>query len=363
MPTSLVSRLRAALLAGKNLSEELKYDDSRPLPLADARQLCEFLAEQADVRPLIDTSRYGNWGTPLYHLVMPFQADADEVARKQLRTHGLPQLLRLCGLALTQPDPPGHPFTMIAKMFALYRYEPGVSRVAAVARRCPDEYKLSVSFGIFGDERHPHGPALVEQLRDPLPTGFTAILTLDLANALSRQERLHGHPFDTPAGHQKLESWLADPDPEHASYAVSAAASLPFLDDGARNRLAGLALDHADPKVQMEAAWASAYRGGQAGLRFLASMATDARFGLTAQQYLEELGRADVIPEEARDPEFLAMAQMCRWLAHPNEFGRPPREIELYDTRELFWPPTGDTRQVWLFRTATRVRTRTGVTR
>jgi hypothetical protein len=41
---------------------------------------------------------------------------------------------------------------------------------------------------------------------------------------------------------------------------------------------------------------------------------------------------------------------MCRWLAHPMEFGKPPTHIELYDTRELFWPPTGDRRRVWLFK-------------
>ena len=44
------------------------------------------------------------------------------------------------------------------------------------------------------------------------------------------------------------------------------------------------------------------------------------------------------------------MADLCDWLAHPQEFGRPPDEIEQYDTRELFWPPTNDVRQVWLFR-------------
>ena len=100
----------------------------------------------------------------------------------------------------------------------------------------------------------------------------------------------------------------------------------------------------------MEAAWASAYRGGEAGLKFLARQAADPRFAKTAQQYLEELGRTDVIPEAASEPDFQAMAEMSNWLAHPNECGSPPSDIELYDTRKLFWPPTEDTRQLWLFR-------------
>jgi hypothetical protein len=35
---------------------------------------------------------------------------------------------------------------------------------------------------------------------------------------------------------------------------------------------------------------------------------------------------------------------------HPNEFGRPPDQITEYDTRDLYWPPTGDRRRFWLFK-------------
>jgi hypothetical protein len=44
------------------------------------------------------------------------------------------------------------------------------------------------------------------------------------------------------------------------------------------------------------------------------------------------------------------MAEMSDWLAHPNEFGEPPTEIELLDTREMHWPPTNDIRRLWLFK-------------
>jgi hypothetical protein len=102
--------------------------------------------------------------------------------------------------------------------------------------------------------------------------------------------------------------------------------------------------------VQLEAAWASAYRGGTAGLTFLARACEDPNQSLMARQYLEELGHADRIPAQALEPDFDALAQMCRWLGHPNEFGEPPTEIELYDAREIHWPPTDDERRVWLFK-------------
>ncbi len=116
------------------------------------------------------------------------------------------------------------------------------------------------------------------------------------------------------------------------------------------NSLAALAMDHPDTGVQIEAAWASGYRGGTAGLTFLVRMCEDPNHSLGARQYLEELGQEDRIPAKALEPNFDAMAQMCQWLMHPNEFGEPPTEIELYDTRELHWPPTDDDRRVWLFK-------------
>jgi hypothetical protein len=235
-------------------------------------------------------------------------------------------------------------------MFALYAYGPGVERVAAAVRRFEDEGLWEVVFGLFGEENHPHGPALVDALRDPLPDSIAGAVLLDLANALSRQKRLERHPYDTHAGWLRLERWLRDSNPEFFNYAHSAAASLPFLAPEARNSLAALAMDHPDAGVQMEAAWAGAYRGGTAGLTFLARMCEDPRHSLTARRYLDELGHGDRVPAKAREANFEAMAQMCNWLAHPNEFGEPPTDITLYDTRELNWPPTDDRRRVWLFK-------------
>ena len=109
-------------------------------------------------------------------------------------------------------------------------------------------------------------------------------------------------------------------------------------------------MDHPNAGVQMEAAWASAYRGGTAGLTFLARMCEDPRHSTAAQRYLNELGQGARVPPKALEPDFQAMAQMCNWLEHPNEFGEPPTDITLYDTRELNWLPTNDRRRVWLFR-------------
>ena len=100
----------------------------------------------------------------------------------------------------------------------------------------------------------------------------------------------------------------------------------------------------------MEAAWAAVKLGNEGGVKLLGRWCLDPRYSTTASQYLSELDREDAIPDEAQEPDFVAKAEMCQWLAHPQEFGRPPSEIELYDTRTLHWPPTDDRRQVWLFK-------------
>jgi hypothetical protein len=322
--------------------------DFRTIRLADAEGLVEVLAGQRDATALADDG--GNGDSFLYHLALLFQNRASDDATRYLRDRGLPELARLFDDAFAWEDCPAEPLVVCCKIFALYAHAPGVPRIAAAVRRWPDEHRWHVAFGLLAEETHPHGPALADALRDPLPEGFAAIALLDLANTLSRQNRLPAHPYGSRAGRLRLERWLTDPDPARFSYAHSAAAALPFLDPAARNALAALAMDHPDPRVQMETAWASAYRGGTAGVAFLARMCEDPNHSLAARRYLDELGMGDRVPAKALDPNFEAMAKMCNWLAHPNEFGAPPTKIELYDTRELDWPPTNDRRRVWLFK-------------
>lgn len=348
--SDLRSRLRTTLSEGKALSDLLAFDESCPLGLQDARSLCDFLAEQTDLEPLIHEVEGNYFHTALCDLTMPFQYPADENVAEHLREHGLPELLRLCDLALDRPDTPSYPVLMIAKMLAIYAYEPGVARIAEMARRFPNHYSLVAVFDPFNSEHHPFGPDLIDLLRAALPSGLAALLTLDLANALSTQNRLDQHPFDTRDGHQRLEAWLTDPDRENVNSAVSTAASLPFISEPARGNLAALAMDHASPIVQMDAAWASAYRGSEAGIRVLARMAGDPRLAVAAQQYFTDLGRKDAIPPEVNEPTFVALATMSNWLRYEDEFGLPPDVVELFDTRTLKWPPTNDTRQLWLVR-------------
>lgn len=217
----LAETIRAALETGepRQLRLALEGWEAEPLARADAEGLVAVLAGLTDVAPLVADSEDGNF---FDHLAPLFQSDAADDATRLLRDRGLPELARLFDLALAGGD--CHPGTLAALcgVFALYAYRPGVARVAAAVREHPDGLlRWEVVFGLFGEGNHPHGPALVEALRAPLPDGAAAGLLLELANALVRQGRLAEHPFDTPDGRARLGAWLQT---EDADYAVRAEA-------------------------------------------------------------------------------------------------------------------------------------------
>jgi hypothetical protein len=213
----------------------------------------------------------------------------------------------------------------------------------------PESYLWSVVFEQFG-QAESFLPWLFKELSRPLPQGFIAVALLDLANHALLSGQVDDHPFDTRGGRKRLEEWLSAADPAQHSYAASAAAALPYIRPPHRARLLALALDHADPKVQLEAAWASASLGSAAGVKYLRRLCLSPATSAAACSYLRELGREEMIPQEAMDPRFLAMVDLCTWLAGSSEFGRPPDHLDLIDTREMNWPPTNDRRRVWLLK-------------
>lgn len=344
---SLADTIRGTLAnPGASLSEALEPWADAELSVADAEDLVAVLAEQTDVRPLLAP---GN-GVPLHALAALFQNEADDDATRLLRDRGIPELARLFDLALAVPTADPEVLLAACQMFAVYVSRPGLERVLQAVHRFPDEPMWEAVFGVYAEDGHPLAVDLIDGLRDPLPTGFAAAALLDLANALARAGALAAHPFDSPEGHKRLETWLTDSDPDHFRDALAAAEALPFVDGPARNALAALAMDHPDVGVQMEAARASAARGGTAGITFLARLCEDPRHSFAAQQHLRDLDRADRIPSAALEPDFEARAVMCAWLAESGEFTEPPTHIEVFDTRELHWPPANETRQVWLLR-------------
>ena len=289
--------------------------------------------------------------TPLRLLASLFQRVREPEAFDVLAERGMPRLLAHYRARLGASRRNREDLLFLLKVFAMYPSEEGVEEIASAARRglWAEDFLWETILQQF-DGEHPHRLLLCDKLRDPLPRGFTAIAFLDFANGLTIGGDVEEHPFDSPVGKALLEGYLTDGDPERYSFAHSATAALPFVSRPERDRLLALALDHPDERVQLEGAWASAMLGSEGGLKLLKHRCLDPRYNGIARAYLAELEREDAVPPEAFEPSLVARAELCMWLAHPGEFGRVPDEVEVFDRRRMYWPPSDDERELWLIR-------------
>jgi hypothetical protein len=242
----------------------------------------------------------------------------------------------------------------VVKVLCAYQQRSDAVLIVQAARD-PDlaeGYLWGTIFGMTA-ERHPEAADICGRLADPLPSGEIVTAYLDFANRLARAGVIAAHPFGSAAGLARLSAFLADRDAEDAEdndSAVVAASSIPFLDPSKREMLLELASQHPNGLVRLEEAWSRAKLGQESGRARLVDFCRDPRYSERASGYLDELGLGDLIPPETDHPDFVALAEMSRWLAHPMEFGRPPDKIVQYDTRELNWPPTGQRHRFWLFK-------------
>jgi hypothetical protein len=342
--TELQAALERGMEPGGNLSEVLQRLGEYPIEtVADARAVCGALRKYA-------AQTQGD--TRLHPLASLFQDVSTEVAFATLAEEGLPVLIDIFDRELpTRTGTDADDLLFLLKIFVLYSSAEGMRRIAAAARQPvqPDSFIWAVVFESL-DEENPHWRLVCDALRDPLPTGFAAVSYLDFANRMAELGELAQHPFDSPQGAALLQTWMKSEEPDEYSFAQSATTALPYLTCAERDQLMSLALEHPDETVQLEAAWASAKLGSEGGVKLLTRFCLDPAHSSQARAYLEELDREEVIPEEALDPDFQALSELCAWLAHPQEYGEIPDTLELYDSRRIYWPPTDDERQVWLFK-------------
>jgi hypothetical protein len=352
-----VFRKRSALT--KALREWLSNEGSLTDHLPDGHNLeVRTSGEASLVCAAIDharneLTRSGEWQAEnnLRSAIAFLQQVGSAEARDALIQHGLPRLRSILRERLAQPDNERLPALFALKIIGLYRQPEDVALFIGAARAPiePDSFWwTTVFYALDGD--NPCTPALIAGLSQLLPPGFIRVVFLDRCNALAFEGRLSEHPFASAEGLEQLERWLNSTNEEQTSYAVSACVAIPFLPPPAQRHLLDLASKCSAAVVRLEAAWVGAKLGVAGGAEQLVEFARNPHYSQQAQRYLEEVGLTDRIPAESCAPDFVALAEMCQWIAHPNEFGRPPDAIEQVETRELYWPPTRDRRRLWIFR-------------
>jgi hypothetical protein len=310
----------------------------------------------------IKEGRYqcGKWSSALYELAVLVQnIELDELEQTDGNYFdevyfSVNRLADACETLLKTglDDERGLPFA--CKVLAMWRHPRNVRFMAQVATddRYNDSYLWEVAFRIYAKSTSETRLQVAEALKDPLPQAFMGVAYLDFTNRMAIAGELNDHPFNSDAGKARLRAWLTDLADNSKSYFQSATAALPWIDEPARTEFLSLAQAHPAPLVQMEVAWVKAKLGNPEGIDCLQGFASNLLYAERAQAYLQEFGvEAAVLPPED-NPDFWALSTTATWLSDPNEFGRMPDELEIYDTQVLFWPPTDDRRQVWLLKFA-----------
>jgi hypothetical protein len=345
--TPLILALNRGMRHGASLSEELwKLREHRIESTVDAQAVCDLL-ERVAAENSSSTGR-----SAFIVLVHLFEAveSVECPAFAVMSTRGTELLLRIAEDNLSASPPHLIDDTLaVLKVLALYGTRAGTDAVLRAARLplSPDEFMWHTILSVYTCG-HSECQRMFLELSDPLPTGFLAVALLDSANCAFQEGIEVRHPFDSPSGIRQLESWLLDKD--QSSYARSATVALEHITCNGRDALLAIALDHSSVDVQIEAARVATKLGSETGLESLIRFCCEVRYSAQAQFCLRELKLESAIPSECQTPPFLAKAELAHWLAHPNELGYPPDELEIVDHRVLAWPPNCERKEVWLIK-------------
>lgn len=316
----LIQALEDSRKNGTYLRHELRRSNIHSIATADdALAICSALC-QIDVYEDLAKCRSG-WRSPLTTLGEYFLNPSSEEATGAFFDEGLPLLLDYFNSRIDQVH---YEADILKRLDRNYRdqtrlkwdlllilevlAEYGSDATASCIKRAveqpidPNEDRWYRVFGAITAD-HPAIPELAETLAHPLPSGFCAIVFLDCMNLAAFAGNLKNHPFDSDQGRELLKGWIESEDELQFSYAQSATVSLPFIRNPERDRLLAVSMDHPHTPVQLEAAWASSRLGSEAGPKMLARFCLDSELGGVACKYLVELGKEDMIPEEASEKQ------------------------------------------------------------
>lgn len=230
---------------------------------------------------------------------------------------------------------------------------------------------------LFGSRRA-RSELLFPRVLDALVHVDVAPAILDLANFLTRQNRVAPHPahdrshqlirllegivsgleqiqqatqhgtqFDS-ATQQKLSDGL--------SLAISICDALGLIgDERAISCLQRVAqLQHR--RLRVEALAALGRLGNDEAKSELATLAAESSVRLRVLAYCDELGCEDLVSEQYKTPVAIASAELASVLASPARMGLPPTTCELIDTCTQYWPGYDEPRICFLFRYSYRTR-------
>ena len=209
--------------------------------------------------------------------------------------------------------------------------------------------------------------ALFPTLLDAVAHPAAAAAVLDLANHLTRLERLDSHPAANRGeqlgallgelvgrlgkmaeGPGETGQQAARQVDERVSLVISLCYALALIGDEQAIGKLNQALELGHRRVRCEAAYALAKLGDKHGREELAKLAAEPMVRPRVIAYAEELGMAEEIEAKYTTPAARAEGELASWLALPTNLGLAPSHLETIDTRQLYWPGYDDPMECFL---------------
>jgi TPR repeat protein len=275
---------------------------------------------------------------------------------EQYREHGLTELRRLL-LEGLENEKTEHSLIdnvlPIVKTLTRYGCKLDISTLIDLAKSNykSNDYIWQEILDQFNAET-PNSLMILEGLNNSTLDQFLCVAYLDFANYQFIYNTVNvKHPFNSKYGIERLTEYLNEDSDYPDSYAKSATAALPFICKPEQGSLMNLAKGYPTGDIAVQLCWVLVKTGDRdAGIHQLQQWAMDCRYSGIACKMLTELGFCDKIPDQCHEDEFKALSELSSWLEHPCEYNEVPEKLEIMDQKTLYWPPTHDTRTMYVIR-------------
>ncbi|MBN8602276.1 MAG: hypothetical protein J0M26_14675 [Planctomycetes bacterium] len=343
-PSRLSSPFRRAiqrgLEPGGDIVKELRAITDRTITSRrDAEAVINALASLTPEQLTARRLEYDN-SSPLFYLAMWFECInySPSAATTTFAEKGIPQLIKCYDAVaqLKQKDNEKDLIYLLALMVA-YKSPKAADRIVEAARKplAPFDYSWSLIFESLAKD-YPDKNKILAAFSEKLPAEPLAIRLLQFANDEMANEKLEQHPFDSPAGYALLNQWLSNT--KDADLSMAALSAIPFLVDAEQEQLLEQAVKSPFKQIRLRGATHAAEIGFAFGFEELKELCTDVGYSKGASDRLRALDRADLIPKEISEPEFLAKAKLSHWLQVNTERSDAPSEMKILDSRVLTLP-------------------------
>lgn len=337
IPVSFCRTLEQWTLEGGNLEQQLaEFRQHAITTESEVHALCHTLDALHNNSELLTSTEQH----PLPFLAHFLRNVHDESLQRTIINEGLPVLRWYVADALAGKPHQEHDLMSVLEVLAQYRQKEDVSWIykAILHPIAPNDPLWFAILATYRDQ-HPYLKPFIQALAKHLPPGRACLAFLKLCDHIAETRQLAPHAFNGPMGMEKLKSYLHPQSNRPLEFARSAVHSATLLEPAHREILLTLANQHPDPSIAFLTCVTRASLGDQQEMKSLVQRCHDVHRSYETQLKLQEIGMESLIPAEARQPEFLALAQTSQWLESQSELRRAPDRMELLETRELFWLP------------------------